>query len=92
MNIENNQKDDTDDTIRNDKAQRLSILVEAQLENSETPVDLVGTQPEEPLELMIVVVEQKKETEDTETMSKEEQSTPNTIVPIEHFPENTLEV
>lgn len=92
MNIENNQKDDTDDTIRNDKAQRLSILVEAQLENSETTVDLVGTQPEEPLELMIVVVEQKKETEDTETMSKEEQSTPNTIVPIEHFPENTLEV
>lgn len=57
MNIENNQKDDTDDTIRNDKAQRLSILVEAQLENSETTVDLVGTQPEEPLELMIVVVE-----------------------------------
>lgn len=90
--MESNQKDDTDDTTGNDEAQRLSILVEAQLENSETPVDLVGTQPEEPLELMIVVVEQKKETEDTETMSKEEQSTPNTIVPIEHFPENTLEV
>lgn len=87
--MESNQKDDT---TGNDEAQRLSILVEAQLENIETPVDLVGTQPEEPLELMIVVVEQKKETEDTETMSKEEQSTPNTIVPIEHFPENTLEV
>lgn len=90
--MESNQKDDTDDITGNDEAQRLSILVEPQLENSETPVDLVGTQPEEPLELMIVVVEQKKETEDTETMSKEEQSTPNTIVPIEHFPENTLEV
>lgn len=90
--MESNQKDDTDDTTGNDEAQRLSILVEAQLENSETPVDLVGTQPEEPLELMIVVVEQKKETEDTETMSKEEQSTPNTIVPIKHFPKNTLEV
>lgn len=57
MNMESNQKDDTDDTTGNDEAQRLSILVEAQLENSETPVDLVGTQPEEPLELMIVVVE-----------------------------------
>lgn len=90
--MESNQKDDTDDITGNDEAQQLSILVEPQLENSETPVDLVGTQPEEPLELMIVVVEQKKETEDTETMSKEEQSTPNTIVPIEHFPENTLEV
>lgn len=90
--MESNQKDNTDDITGNDEAQRLSILVEAQLENSETPVDLVGTQPEEPLELMIVVVEQKKETEDTETMSKEEQSTPNTIVPIEHFPKNTLEV
>lgn len=43
MNMESNQKDDTDGTTGNNEAQRLSILVEAQLENSETPVDLVGT-------------------------------------------------
>ena len=55
-------------------------------------IQLIGTQPDEEMESTTVIMEQRKETEDTETMSKEEQSTSNTLVPNDHSLENTLEV
>lgn len=55
-------------------------------------IQLIGTQPDEPMEPTIVIMEQRKEIEDAQTMSKEEQSTYNTLVPNDHSLENTLEV